>query len=317
MSTNWTPPLGWIPFDDRTAEQMAIHEALVAQMPAYNRPPQAKPPNGTRVMLTDTWKNKMVVDALGMPFTGVRQVSGSCVWAGGLTAATTLNFVEVLAKGDLDEIMIPHMLPNYGLSRKYGGISGTGSGSFGSTFAVSGQKDGSGDARAPGRPTFTTNNMFCWGEATELKYSNARNITEEELAEGKKHLYRTVTRLHSAEQVRDAIMNGDPVTRAFSYYCDPGSERIVDGRCVGKYDGYGGHQESWLGYECDKNGNEWVWEQNQWGMNAYREDPAGGPRGGCWMPMSEVDRFCKQQGSEIYSFSAWDGTQVKKITWLI
>ncbi len=310
------PPLGWIDFDDRTQEQMALHKSIVAKMPAYARAPQPVPPVGTKILLTDLWKHPLIVQGLGYEFTGTHQITGSCVWAGAQNVGCTLNFLEVVMKGDLDKVAIPFMLPNYGKSRQYGGLNGSGEGSFGSTMAKSAQVDGSGDARSPGRPPFTRTEGFVWGSATELKYSNGSKITQEDLDEGRKHLFNVVTPLKSAAEVRDAIINGDPVTRAFNYFCNPGTAKVKNGKLVGSYNGSGGHQESWLGYMHDDDG-EFIWEQNQWGLSVYGTDPAGGARGGCWMPLSEVDRMIKKSGSEIYSYSAWTGYQVQSLNWLI
>lgn len=308
--------LGWIRFEDRTKEQDALHDAIVAQMPAYARAPQPVPPVGTKVLLTDTWKHPLIVKGLGYEYTGSHQITGSCVWAGAQNVGCTLNFIEVLLKGDLDQVMIPFMLPNYGKSRQYGGMNGTGEGSFGSTMAKSAQIDGSSDARAPGRPPFTRTDGFIWGRATEMKYSNGAAISQAELDEGRKHLFNVVTPLRSAAEVRDAILNGDPVTRAFDYFCNPGTAKVKNGKLVGSYNGNGGHQESWLGYFHDVDG-EWIWEQNQWGLDVYGNDPAGGPRGGVWMSFDSVDSMIKRNGTEIYSYSMWTGYQVQKLDWLI
>lgn len=90
-------------------------------------------------------------------------------------------------------------------------------------------------------------------------------------------------------------------------FVNPGTARVVSGALVGSYNGRGGHQQSWLGYWNHPELGELIWEQNQWGANAYGADPGGGPAGGCWVRLSDVDQFCRDQYAEVYCLSQYEG----------
>lgn len=312
-------PLGWIPYEDRTQEENEAHDSIIKAMPVFSMPTTGEtPPVGTKVLLTDTWIHPRVVKDLGMPFEGIRQVTGSCVWAGGQTAMCTLNFIEVLLRNDADRITIPFCLPNYGKSREYAGMRGQGSGSLGSTFAKSLSIDGTSDALSEGRPKFTTNDMLCYGQAIELKYSEGRAIPQSDLTEGRKHLIRTVTPISSFDAARDAIINLYPVTRASSYFVNPGTAVVKEGVLLGEAKSLGGHQESWLGYYHHPVLGELIWEQNQWGKLCYGQtkDPAGGPWGGCWRTRRNIETEMNR-GGEYYALSQWDGYPAQSFSWIV
>jgi hypothetical protein len=76
---------------------------------------------------------------------------------------------------------------------------------------------------------------------------------------------------------------------------------------IGTYNGRGGHQESWLGYWNHPQEGELIYEMNQWGENAYGNDPGGGAAGGCWIRIVDVDKQCRSQYAEIYALSQYDG----------
>lgn len=312
--------LGWIHPDDRTLEQHEAHARAVAAMqPFYIKGPPAAPAVGTKVLLTDTWKHPGVVSAIGKPFTGFRQLSGSCVGAAGGTVESTLCFTDVILRGDLENIVLPFWPLNYGRSRLYMGEHGPGEGSLGSTFAQSCREDGFLEWGTPGLPQYDTRNQYALAaddktaQSLEMQWSAGDKIDPKWLSLSRKHLIKTTSQLRSAAEVRDAIVNGYPVTRAFEYFCNPGTARVQDGALVGNYSGRGGHQESWLGYWNHPSLGELIWEQNQWGSSVYGDDPGGGPGGGCWQKFADVDRMCRGQYAEIFSFSQFDGYPAQQL----
>ena len=300
--------LGWVDFDQRTNEQNDTHDAIVAAMPSFSLVTET-PPVGTKLMLTDVWKHQKVIDVFGGPYPGIKQETGSCVGAGGGVAINTLNRLEVCKNNEAEKVVLGFWLYNYGRSRQLGGMRGRGQGSFGSTFAQSVTKDGWLDARVEDLklPQPKNNGMLTWGSAVELDWSDGTKASPAVRQEAISRPVRSAAELHDGAAVRDAIMNGYPVTRAFNTFVDIETARVRNGVLIGTYNGRGGHQESWLGYWNHPQEGELIWEQNQWGHKAYLPDPSGGPAGGCWVRMTEVDRQCRSSSSEIYAFSQYEG----------
>ena len=75
------PLLGWIAPQDRTQAQADAHERAMANVPRFAIPP-VKTDGPVKVMLTDLWKDPLVVADIGFEFTGYRQLTGSCFPAG-------------------------------------------------------------------------------------------------------------------------------------------------------------------------------------------------------------------------------------------
>lgn len=303
-------PTGWIPFPELTDDQKQLHQSLVAGMPKFSSFGD-KPPVGTKVLLSDSWRHQKVVDALGFAFPGWYQFTGSCVNVGGLTAAQTLNFWEPLFKDDPDKIVVLWGWYNYGMSRKRAGMNGRGEGSFGSTYAESLKVDGIVDARLDELEGEVANiiqasGMIAISKNDELKWSDGNTASAKLRELAKPHpIYSAPA--SSGAAVRDGILSGYAFTRAGMKFVNPGTAKVVNGTLVGSYNGRGGHQESWLGYWNHPELGELIWEQNQWGANAYGSDPGGGPAGGCWIRMSEVDQFCRDQYAEVYCLSQYEG----------
>lgn len=298
---------GWIDFPERTNEQNDTHSLIVSRMPAFSLV-GSKPEVGTKILLTDFWKHPEVVTALGYEYPGTHQITGSCVWAGGQNVGQTLNFIEVCKLNQAERLILMFCLYNYGRSRLAGGMRGKGEGSFGSTFAKSLAEDGVCDARiaALNLPQPNNADALVWGSAVERDWSDGTRAPQAVRDEAKPRKIISAP-LSSGEQVRDSIMNGYGVTRAFGKFVNPGTASVKNGALIGHYNGRGGHQESWLGYWNHPQNGELIWEQNQWGRKVYGVDPGGGPEGGCWIPIDEVDRECKSQYAEIYAMSSYDG----------
>lgn len=301
---------GWIPPSERTEAQHEAHaEAAATMLPRGSLAHLAMgtPPVGTKVMLTDSWKAPAVVDAFGQPYPGWFQSTGCCVGVGGGNALQTLVCIEGTRSQD-EKIFKVFWPLDYGISRYLSGDRGPGEGSLGSTFAKAVTANGVIDAASSGLPTIGTHDgMWSYGQATEMQWSDGSRIGQNWLTEAKKHVLKSATACGSATEVRDAILNGYPVTRAFSYFCNPGTAKVQDGALVGTYNGRGGHQESWLGYWNHSTLGEMIWEQNTWGQSVYGNDPGGGPAGGVWIKIADIDRMCRSGEAEIYAFSQFDG----------
>lgn len=309
-------PLGWIPFPERTDEEMAIHNNIVAAMPAFSLVGE-KPPVGTKVLLTKLWNMPEVISALGFAFPGWHQYTGSCVGVGGGNVIQTVNFVDAFIRNELEKIILLFWPYNYGRSRLLGGMRGRGEGSFGSTFAKSCNEDGGTDwLKELNLPSYKINGQIEIGKAEELAWSDGTRAPQPVKDEASQHKFISAP-IRTGEQVRDSIINGYPVTRAFGSYVNPGTAKVKNGALIGTYNGRGGHQEGWLGYWNHPQNGELIYEMNQWGTNIYGNDPGEGQAGGCWISIDDVDKQCRSQYAEIYAFSSFDGypAQPKIFDW--
>jgi hypothetical protein len=310
-------PLGWVDFHDRTDEQNAVHSAIVGRMPSFTLFGDT-PPVGTKILLTNTWTDKRVVDSLGFAFPGWHQYTGSCVGVGGGNAAQTVNFLDAILRVESEKIVLLLWLYNYGRSRELGGMRGRGEGSFGSTFAQSLAEDGATEWDVEGvqLPSTKINGQIEVGASVEMQWSDGTFAPAPVRDEAKQHKIISAP-LSSGLAVRDAIINGYPVTRAFNSFVNPNSATVRNGALIGTYNGRGGHQESWLGYWNHPQEGELIYEMNQWGANVYGVDPGGGAPGGCWIRIADVDKMCRSQYAEIYALSQYDGypEQPKVFDW--
>lgn len=297
--------LGWIEPDARTNEQTNIHDEIMSTLPKLSFAGASPPPVGTVKLLTDLWKHPRVVSLLGQPFTGIHQLTGSCVWAGGQNVGFTRCCVDVLINDEFEELIYPFMLGNYGQSRLLGGMRGKGEGSFGSTFAKSCGKDGSPNNKINGIPNFTgIDNGYYYSTGIEYAWSDGTNVPNSQvMTEGRNHLDKVVE-LDSADAVREMLLANNPVTNAYGQYIGSnvrtvgsGNEQIV----VGTYNTSGGHQTSYLGYAHLSHGEYFLY-MNQWPRSYYPIPGLGAPIGAIWTPKSEVEKVCKSGDGEVFAW---------------
>jgi hypothetical protein len=308
---------GWIEPKDRTMEQNDIHAEIMNAMPKYAMPSEGTPEKGFKVFLTNLWSHPEVVDALGFEFPGWHQYTGSCVGVGGGNGAQTLCFVDALMRNEPEKIILGAWCYNYGRSRLLAGMRGQGEGSLGSTFAKSLDIDGFSDwIKTLGLPDVTNSDQLTIGKNQEFAWSDGTKASQALRDEAKPRRVIS-TPVQNGEGVRDAIINGYPVLRAFGSFVNPQTDRVRNGVSVGTYNGRGGHQESWLNYWNHPQEGELIYEMNQWGKKAYTKCPSGVPEGGTWVRLEDVDRKCKEQYAEIYALSGYDGypAQPKVYDW--
>lgn len=307
---------GWIPPESRTQTQEAAAHAAVALMPRFtiSGSPSARADDPKRVQLFDLWKHPTVVAANGYEFTGVHQITGSCVGAGGGNCWFTLACVDAVKRGDPETPLVPFWLLPYGRSRYYLGDRSPGEGSTGSTFARAAREDGVIPANASGLPTFTRDDGFVWGRTAELKWSDGDNPdTMRLLPESRKFLVKTTAQCRDSGDVREAIVNGYPCTAASMYAHRPrveGDPPVLLGRRSGSW----AHQMSILGWWEHPQLGQLFYLMNQWGMDAHGRDPAGGAPGGVWITAADVDWICRD---EVYAFSQFAGFPAQRLDWLI
>lgn len=312
------PPLGWIDFNDRTREQSELAEQAVGAMPEFKIVASAeRTTDEKKILLTDLWKHEAVKSALGFEFTRFHQLTGSCVGAGGGNALVTLNAWEVVKKGDPELIVLPWWLYNYGQSRKRGGMRGRGEGSFGSTFAESVRLDGVVNALYPGLPKFRNEDGVVIGQSVEMEWSDGNHPDDALIAEAKVHPVQTTAKMRSADDVRESIRNGYPVTIACSGYVNSPRVKGSGDNAVlyGIIDASGGHQTTLQGWwEHPEFGEQYLYV-NQWPKGVYPTDPAGGPPCSCWVSKKTVEWIVAQ--GEAFSLSGYEGYPAQSLHWLM
>lgn len=297
---------GWIPRQNRTPKMVSAHESIVARMPRFSA---ARAVNETpdKVDLTEIWSHKKVVEDIGMAFPGLRQVEGSCVGVGLGTVIFTVGAIGAIEWFDLEKIVIPFWLVPYARSRLYCGLTSPGDGSMGSTAAKAALEDGCSDARAQGLPTFTTNDMLCWGSSVEIGWSDgdAPNIVAQ-LPISRQRKCREVNPVRTTDEVEQSIRSLCPLTTASTLIPDPRIE--ADGEAYGRVSRSGGHQTSIMGVWRHPQKGLLFKYQNQWGLN-------WGKRSACWIPAADLQAMI-DDGEETYSFKYHDGTLASKFSWL-
>lgn len=301
---------GWIQPEDRDANMNAAHAAALATMPKFAIFGEQKElPD--RMLLTNTWKHPKVVEALGFPYPGIHQLTGSCVGAGGGNAIFTLMAAEVILGGEMERITVPLWLLPYGRSRLYAGMRGRGEGSFGSTFARAAREDGVLDAMGDGVPKFENKDGLVWGSSTEMMWSDGASIPEASLNLSRKQVVGTTAQITSQAEGKASLGNIYPMTCAVSHYCDPRNAKLTGGSTpvvLGAFDSRGGHQTTILNYFVHPELGLLFWYQNQWG-GVYPMDPITGSNTGCWITAKSFDWACQQE--EVFAFSGMKGFEAR------
>lgn len=118
--TNKPQTFGWIPPEDRTLEEERANVAAIAAMPKFAIKGRTNYAEG-KVLLFKFWEHPDTVTALGFPFPGVKQITGSCVGAGGGNALATLAMCDAIMRKEPEQIVIPFWPLPYGRSRFYMG----------------------------------------------------------------------------------------------------------------------------------------------------------------------------------------------------
>lgn len=227
-----------------------------------------------------------------------RQAIGDCVGAGAKQAVDYLQCVELIRTGELEfrTVFEPYhyacgrMAPECGR----GAIRGA-DGSVGAWQAEALRLYGVISDDLPGLERYSALIVRRW--ATRMPEPRW-------LDEGKKHLVRSVAAVRSADEVRDAVCNGYPVTIASSW---GGLLRppVRDGRLVNRRVTTWMHQMCIIGYDGAAGREPYWYVLNSWGDDAHGTPPDDAPPGGFWIARIDVE-FIVRQGDS-FALSQFDG----------
>jgi len=231
-----------------------------------------------RVVLWDAAK---VVNG-GEHLPTLRQLIGDCVSFGAGNALRYLQAVHIVMYGDRIEWKEPFIPYHYATGRNApeagnGRIRGP-DGSLGSWQAIALQKYGWIAADTPGLPKYSADVAKSWA---------VRMPQPELIAKGRDHLVKTVSRVRSAHEIRDAICNGYPVTIASSW---GGKMRppVIDGRLVNTKSDTWQHQMCIIGYD-GAGVVKYYYVINSWGPDAHGKPVNGSVPGGFWIAEKDMD----------------------------
>lgn len=314
------PPLGFIRLRDRTPAQMAFTTAAEARMPRFNLVPPTLAP-GQSVCLFDAWDDPLVINDIGFAMTRFRQITGSCVGAGGGNALLSLIAVQRLLATNPTLAFIPFWPFDYGRCRYNEGDRGPGEGAMGSSFADTIVHEGVITATEPGLPAFDHSDGLALTSSQELQWSDGGSaLVTQWLPTAKVHPVGAAAPLTDVAGVKAAILNGYPVTFACNNYIGQASLQGsgADAAVVGYWDGSGGHQQSIHAYWENATLGPLYWVQNNWGGSTYPKDPAGGPTCGCWVKEAKVTAAFRLD-SEVYALShlSWFPAQPTVLDWFV
>lgn len=256
----------------------------------------------SRVVLWDA--DKVVNNGQHLPT--FKQEIGDCVGAGATQAVYRLMNVQIALNGAGEEFR-PIFEPYHYACGRCAPEAGSGrmgrdpSGSTGSWQAAALKIYGV-IPQTPELPLYNAKVVSQW--ATKMPAA-------EYIAIGKQHVVQSAAQVKTAEEVRDAICNGYPVTIASNW---GGSMRptVKDGKLVNRRTGTWNHQMCIIGY--DGTGPVAYWYiLNSWGADAFPAPPDDAPPGGFWVAKADVDYIVRQGDS--FALSAFNGFPAQE--WLI
>jgi hypothetical protein len=278
---------GWLGQD---AARRAL-DRLGERFPSFFIAAQTRATSGRRVVLWDYTRK-----VLGGHLPTLRQEIGDCVSMGAANAVNYLACMEIVRLSDRERFRpaFPPFL--YGVSRvQIGGGHLEGDGSLGIWAADAVRRFGvlAGDANDV--PPYSGRLARRWGEPP--------GPPQALMDRAKPHLLKSTALVRTYEQVRDALINGYPVTIASTqgFRMRPAVDR---GKHWGVPAGTWAHQMCLVG--CDDDASRpGCYCLNSWGADAHGPPGDDAPPGGFWIDAHVVDRMVRQGDS--FAFSQFEG----------
>ena len=268
----------------------AAYAELEPTFPKFFIANQMNATDGKRVVL---WE--YAVKTLGQHIPTFNQEVGDCVSQGASNALEYLQTVEITRLKEPERYRPVYQPYIYGTSRVFIGKGGIrGDGSVGVWAAEAVRQYGVLAADEAEVPPYSGDVARSWGRSGPPKKF---------VDIGKKHLLQTIAKVTTYEQVRDAIVNGYPVTVA----SDRGFRMtgVADkGKLWGSPYGVWNHQMCIIGVDDDSR-RPGCYIINSWGPNAHGKPVDDAPPGGFWADASVINYMVKQGDS--FAFSQFDG----------
>ena len=242
----------------------------------------------------------------GAHFPNVPQQIGDCVSWGAANAVNYLQAVQ-LTRGPPDAFEFAAAYPPYiyGTSRvTVGAKHGShfrGDGSVGAYAAEALRDCGCLKATAKDCPPYSGTIAKEWG---------ARGPPAWAVNEAKRYTVETIAQVKTADDIRDAVCHGFPVTVA----SDWGTKTIRprDGRNVAAHDGIWPHQMCCIAYDGSGPAPYW-YLLNSWGPNAHPQPLQGEPPGGFWVDRKSMNYIASQ--GDCWALSGFDGFPAEELDW--
>lgn len=288
---------GWIPDDQRTAQQQLQHQQWLDSVPMFGEA-------NTGVALPDEALNFKSWILLGLRPLRIVQAIGSCVGCGGAVAYGDAMAGDVLYRGSQESVEIPFPFATWGKGRELGGMSGRGEGSFGSAQAEAVEKWGYLPIDHPGLPQPKRDgDWLIWTKDDEYAYSwpGKFPIAESQLTPtANKYRMGKVLPARTLAEIDQAAAQGYGITMASNY----GSRTMTvkEGFLIAKWDGSWAHQMTIDGYKIVPSLGKLYLIKNQWGRKAHPACPyltQYGVEGAFWMPESDLQRNIDSRNTEI------------------
>ena len=242
----------------------------------------------------------------GSHFPNVPQEIGDCVSWGAANAVNYLQAVQLI-RGPPDLFEFAPAFPPYiyGTSRVTVGVKHgshfRGDGSVGAYAAEALRDCGCLKATAKDCPPYSGKLAKEWGASGPPDW--AAN-------EAKRYTVETIAQVKSAEEIRDAVCHGFPVTVASDWGTK--SIRPQDGRNVAKHDGMWPHQMCCIAYDGSGSAPYW-YLLNSWGPNAHPQPLQGEPPGGFWVDRKSMNYIASQ--GDCWALSGFDGFPAEELDW--
>lgn len=225
-----------------------------------------------------------------------RQEIGDCVSMGAANAVNYLAATEIAKLGDPEEYHPAFQPYIYGISRVQigGGRLGNSDGSLGVWAADGVRKFGVLRSDAHDVPAYAGDIAKKWGKS---------GPPDAFVAVAKPHAIGTTAPVTTYSQVRDAIVNGYPVTVASmqGFLMKP---RVDRGKSWGVPSGQWAHQMCFIGVD-DDSARPGCYVLNSWGPDAHGQPADDAPPGGFWVDADAVERMAGQGDS--FAYSQFDG----------
>lgn len=291
---------GWVRPEDRDAQTQAHVTRLVSAMPLFAT--KGAPKLGGRLVLWDFARK--VTGGRHLP-TYDQQI-GDCVSMGAANAVNYLACMEIARLGDRERFRPAYQPWIYGISRVQVGKGRIrGDGSIGAWAAEGVKRFGVLAADEERVPPYSGAIARRWG--------NPPGPPKEFFDEAAPHIVKTTAPVRSYADVRDALLNGYPVTVASmqGFRMRPAIDK---GKHWGVPAGEWAHQMAFIGVDDDPK-RPGAYCLNSWGESAHGPPADDAPPGGFWVDAEVVERMVRQDDS--FAFSQFDGFPEQSLDWLL